>query len=168
LMAAGGVAMKDDLMIAGYHVSTPAIDIHTIGAGGGTIAGVDAAGMLFVGPKGAGANPGPACYGLGGTEPTVTDAQLVLGRLKAGAYAGSGLTLDLDKARGAIETRVARPLRLTVEEAAIGIIRVLEQNLLHAVEYISIERGHAPRRFTLVAAGGAGPGHRAEVGPGRR
>ena len=146
-------------MIAGYHVSTPAIDIHTIGAGGGTIAGVDAAGMLYVGPGGAGANPGPACYGLGGTEPTVTDAQLVLGRLRPGAYAGTGLVLDLETARDAIEKRVAQPLGITVEDAAAGIIRVLEQNLLHAVEYISIERGHAPRRFTLVAAGGAGPMH---------
>jgi N-methylhydantoinase A len=166
LMSRGEVAMKDDLMIAGYHLSTPAIDIHTIGAGGGTIAGIDSAGMLFVGPEGAGANPGPACYGLGGTEPTVTDAQLVLGRLKAGTYAGSGLTLDLEKARDAINTRVARPLGLTVEEAAAGIIRVLEQNLLQAVEYISIERGYAPRRFTLVAAGGAGPMHGASVARG--
>ena len=166
LMSRGGVAMKDDLMIAGYHVSTPAIDIHTIGAGGGTIAGVDAAGMLYVGPAGAGANPGPACYSLGGTEPTVTDAQLVLGRLRSGTYAGSGLVLDLEKARAAIEKRVARPLGNTVEEAAAGILRVLEQNLLHAVEYISIERGHAPRRFTLVAAGGAGPMHGASVARG--
>ena len=91
LMSRGEVAMKDDLMIAGYHVSIPSIDIHTIGAGGGTIAGVDPAGMLYVGPQGAGARPGPACYGLGGTEPTVTDAQLVLGRLRPGAYAASGL-----------------------------------------------------------------------------
>src|SRR5262245_52708918 len=166
LISRGKVAMKDEVMIAGYHVSTPAIDIHTIGAGGGTIARVDAAGMLFVGPEGAGANPGPACYGLGGAEPTVTDAQLVLGRLRAGAYGGSGLTLDLEKARAAIETRVARPLGLTVEDAAAGIIRLLEQNLLHAVEYISIERGYAPRRFTLVAAGGAGPMHGASVARG--
>jgi len=166
LMSKGEVAMKDDLMIAGYHVSTPAIDIHTIGAGGGTIAGVDAAGMLLVGPKGAGANPGPACYGLGGTEPTVTDAQLVLGRLRSGAYAASGLVLDLEKARVAIEMRVANPLGLSVEGAAAGIIRVLDQNLLQAVEYISIERGHAPRRFTLVAAGGAGPMHGASVARG--
>jgi N-methylhydantoinase A len=166
LMSHGDVAMKDDLMIAGYHVSTPAIDIHTVGAGGGTIAGVDAAGMLYVGPAGAGANPGPACYGLGGMEPTVTDAQLVLGRLRPGAYAGSGLVLDLEKARAAIERRVAQPLGITVEDAAAGIVRVLEQNLLHAVEYISIERGHAPRRFTLVAAGGAGPMHGTSVARG--
>ena len=158
--------MKDDLMIAGYHVSIPSIDIHTIGAGGGTIAGVDPAGMLYVGPQGAGAHPGPACYGLGGTEPTVTDAQLVLGRLRPGAYAASGLSLDQDAARKAIETRVAQPLGLSVEDAAAGIIALLEQNLLHAVEYISIERGHAPRRFTLVAAGGAGPMHGANVARG--
>ncbi|MGE0700984.1 MAG: hydantoinase B/oxoprolinase family protein, partial [Hyphomicrobiaceae bacterium] len=166
LMSKGEVAMKDDLMIAGYHVSTPAIDIHTIGAGGGTIAGVDQAGMLLVGPQGAGANPGPACYGLGGTDPTVTDAQLVLGRLRPGAYAASGLTLDIEAARRAIAAKVAEPLGITVEDAASGIIRVLEQNLLHAVEYISIERGHAPRRFTLVAAGGAGPMHGASVARG--
>lgn len=166
LMSKGDVALKDDLSIAGYHVSTPAIDIHTIGAGGGTIAGVDAAGMLFVGPAGAGADPGPACYGRGGTEPTVTDAQLVLGRLRPGAYAAAGLTLDLERARQTIEQKVARPLGLSVEDAAAGIIALLEQNLLHAVEYISIERGHAPRNFTMVAAGGAGPMHGANVARG--
>ena len=166
LMSRGDVAMKDDLMIAGYHVSTPGIDIHTIGAGGGTIAGVDPAGLLFVGPQGAGANPGPACYGLGGTEPTVTDAQLVLGRLRAGAYAESGLVLSEEAAREAIRTRVSDRLGLTVEAAASGIIALLEQNLLHAVEYISIERGYAPRDFTLVAAGGAGPMHGTSVARG--
>ncbi|HKK30177.1 MAG TPA: hydantoinase/oxoprolinase family protein, partial [Alphaproteobacteria bacterium] len=166
LMSDGQVAMKDDLMIAGYHVSTPSIDIHTIGAGGGTIAGVDAAGMLYVGPKGAGADPGPACYGKGGEEPTVTDAQLVLGRLRSGTYAESGMTLDRDAAQRAIKTKVADPLGLSVQEAAVGIIAMLEQNLLHAVEYISIERGHAPRRFTMVAAGGAGPMHGASVARG--
>ena len=166
LMSDGRVADKDDLMIAGYHVSTPAIDIHTIGAGGGTIAGVDSAGMLTVGPEGAGAAPGPACYGLGGEEATVTDAQLVLGRLRPGPYAGGGIDLDLEAARKAIQNRVAEPLGLSVEEAAAGIISLLEQNLLHAVEYISIERGHAPARFTLVAAGGAGPMHGAVVARG--
>ena len=166
LMSKGDVAMKDDLSIAGYHVSTPALDIHTIGAGGGTIAGVDAAGMLFVGPAGAGADPGPACYGRGGTEPTVTDAQLVLGRLRPGAYGAAGLTLDLDLARQAIQEKVAGPLGLSVEDAAAGVIALLEQNLLHAVEYMSIERGHAPRNFTMVAAGGAGPMHGAAVARG--
>jgi N-methylhydantoinase A/oxoprolinase/acetone carboxylase beta subunit/N-methylhydantoinase B/oxoprolinase/acetone carboxylase alpha subunit len=166
LMSEGEVATRDELSIAGYHVSTPAIDIHTIGAGGGTIAGVDSAGMLYVGPEGAGADPGPACYGRGGTRPTVTDAQLVLGRLRPGAYAGGSLRLDLDAARRAIETHVAEPLGLSVEEAAAGIVALLEQNLLGAVEYISIERGHAPARFTLVAAGGAGPMHGESVARG--
>lgn len=166
LMADGEVATKDELMIGGYHVSTPSIDIHTVGAGGGTIAKVDAAGMLVVGPQGAGADPGPVCYGRGGSEPTVTDAQLVLGRLRPGTYAGGGLTLDAEAAREAIARKIAEPLDLSVEAAAAGIIAVLEQNLLHAVEYISIERGHAPSRFTLVAAGGAGPMHGTTVARG--
>lgn len=166
LMADGQVATRDDVDIAGYHVSTPAIDIHTIGAGGGTIARVDAAGLLVVGPEGAGADPGPACYGLGGTEPTVTDAQLVLGRLRPGPYAGGSITLDVDAAREAIRFRVAEPLGLSVEEAAAGIVTLLEQNLLGAVEYISIERGHDPAAFTLVAAGGAGPMHGEAVARG--
>ncbi|MGI9614792.1 MAG: hydantoinase B/oxoprolinase family protein, partial [Acidimicrobiales bacterium] len=166
LMSEGRVATRDELQIAGYHVSTPAIDIHTIGAGGGTIAGVDSAGLLFVGPEGAGADPGPACYGFGGTEPTVTDAQLVLGRLRPGPYAGGSISLDLDAAREAIRIRVAEPLGVSVEEAAAGIVTLLEQNLLGAVEYISIERGHAPAEFTLVAAGGAGPMHAEAVARG--
>jgi len=166
LMSNGRVADKDEFMIAGYHVSTPVVDIHTIGAGGGTIARVDSAGMLLVGPEGAGANPGPACYGLGGKDATVTDAQLVLGRLRPGVYAGGGIDLDLEAARQVICTRVAEPLGLSIEAAAAGIISLLEQKLLHAVEYISIERGHAPARFTLVAAGGAGPMHGAVVARG--
>ncbi|MGF1595968.1 MAG: hydantoinase B/oxoprolinase family protein [Acidimicrobiales bacterium] len=166
LMTGGRVATRDDLSIAGYHVSTPAIDIHTIGAGGGTIAGVDDAGLLRVGPAGAGADPGPACYGRGGTAPTVTDAQLVLGRLRPGPYAGGSIDLDLAAATEAIRSAVADPLGLSVEEAAAGIVTLLEQNLLGAVEYISIERGYAPDRFTLVAAGGAGPMHGETVARG--
>ena len=166
LMSGGEVDTRDDIMIAGYHVSTPAIDIHTIGAGGGTIAGVDEAGLLYVGPQGAGADPGPACYGHGGTLPTVTDAQLVLGRLRPGKSAGGTLDLDIDAAREAIRTHVAGPLGMTVEEAAAGIVEVVEQHLLSATEHISIERGHSPRRFTMVAAGGAGPMHGASVAAG--
>jgi N-methylhydantoinase A/oxoprolinase/acetone carboxylase beta subunit/N-methylhydantoinase B/oxoprolinase/acetone carboxylase alpha subunit len=159
LMSAGRVATSDDLEIAGYHLSVPSVEIHTVGAGGGTIAGVDAAGMLYAGPKGAGARPGPACYGFGGVEPTVTDAQLVLGRLAPGAYAGGSVALDPARARAAIRTRLAEPLGLSVEEAAAGVIRLVEQHLLHAVERISVQRGFDPRRFTLVPAGGAGPLH---------
>ena len=166
LMSSREVATRDDTSIAGYHVSAPAIDIHTIGAGGGTIAGVDDAGMLFVGPAGAGADPGPACYGRGGELPTVTDAHLVLGRLRPGKSAGGTLDLDFEAAHEALRVRVAEPLNMTVEEAAAGVIELTEQHVLSAVEHISIERGHSPRRFTMVAAGGAGPMHGAEVAAG--
>ena len=166
LMSGGAVTTRDDISVAGYHVSTPAIDIHTVGAGGGTIAGVDDAGLLHVGPEGAGAVPGPACYGHGGDRPTVTDAQLVLGRLRPGKSAGGTLDLDLEAARAAIRTHVAEPLGMSVNDAAAGIVDLVEQHVLHAVEHISIERGHSPRRFTLVAAGGAGPMHGAAVADG--
>lgn len=159
LMAGGEVAVGDSLEIAGYHLAVPSVEIHTVGAGGGTIAGVDGAGMLVCGPEGAGADPGPACYGRGGERPTVTDAHLVLGRLKPGAFAGGALSLDAARAENAIQTHVARPLGLSVAEAAAGILRLVEQHLLHAVERISVHRGVDPRRFTLVAAGGAGPLH---------
>jgi N-methylhydantoinase A len=162
VMAKGDVPIADSLTIDGYHLTTPSVEIHTVGAGGGTIAWVDSAGLLHVGPQGAGARPGPAAYGLGGEQPTVTDAQLVLGRLRPGPLAGGAVTLDGTLARKAIE-RLARPLGLSVEEAAAGVIRLLEQNLLHAVERLSIERGHNPATFTLVAAGGAGPMHGANV-----
>lgn len=164
LMHRGDVAVSDEIKIEGYPLALPSVDIHTIGAGGGTIAGVDSAGLLFVGPRGAGANPGPACYGLGGTEPTVTDALLVLGRLKPGPYAGGAVSLDEDKAKTAVLEKVGTPLGIDLDAAASGIIRLLEQNLLHALQQISIQRGYDPREFTLVAAGGAGPMHGASVG----
>ena len=159
VMARGDVAVTDALTIDGYHLTTPSVEIHTVGAGGGTVAWVDDAGLLHVGPQGAGARPGPAAYGLGGENPTVTDAQLVLGRLRPGPLAGGAVTLDAKLAQQAIESRLAKPLGLSVEDAAAGVIRLLEQNLLHAVERLSIERGHNPATFTLVAAGGAGPMH---------
>jgi N-methylhydantoinase A len=164
LMSGGGVAVSDSIRVGGYDLAVPSVDIFTIGAGGGTIAGVDSAGLLFAGPAGAGADPGPAAYGQGGTEPTVTDAQIVLGRLRPGPYAGGAVSLDGDLARSAIERRIADPLGISIEEAAAGVIRLVEQNLLQAVQEISSERGHDPRRFTLVAAGGAGPMHGATVG----
>lgn len=163
VMANGEVPVSDRLVIDGYHLTVPSVEIHTVGAGGGTIAGVDSAGLLNVGPRGAGAQPGPAAYGLGGQDPTVTDALLVLGRLREGPLAGGAVTLDRDLAWRAVETKLARPLGLSVEGAAAGVVRLLEQNLLHAVERLSIERGHNPAHFTLVAAGGAGPMHGAAV-----
>jgi N-methylhydantoinase A len=160
----GRVIVTDQLTIAGHHLSMASVDIHTVGAGGGTVAGIDEGGLLFAGPRGAGAFPGPAAYGRGGTDPTVTDAHLVLGRLKPGSFGGGAIALDLDLARNAIETKIARPFGITMEAAAAGIIRLVDQNLLHAVQRISIERGYDPRRFVLVAAGGAGPMHGARIG----
>ena len=164
LMEQGSVPVSDQLRVGGYDTSLPSVDIHTIGAGGGTIAAVDEAGLLRVGPEGAGAVPGPAAYGLGGTAPTVTDALLVLGRLQPGPYASGAVTLDLDKARHAVAEAVAEPLGVSVEEAAVGIVRLLEQNLLQALERMTLERGVDPRQFTLIPAGGAGPMHGAAVG----
>ena len=164
LRAGGRVAITDRLEVGGYDLVSTSVDIHTVGAGGGTIAGADAAGLLFAGPRGAGAVPGPAAYGRGGEEPTVTDAQLVLGRLAPGAYAGGAVSLDMERAETALRTRVGEPLGIGMHEAAIGVIRLVEQNLLQAVERISTERGRDPARFILVACGGAGPMHGAAVG----
>lgn len=164
LMSKGEVAFSDTLDIAGYTYVAPSVEVHTIGAGGGTIAAVDDAGLLQVGPTGAGARPGPACFGLGGDLPTVTDAHVVLGRLKPGVYANGAVKIDSALARASIETHLARPLGLSIEEAASGVIRLMEQKLLLAVQRLSTERGHDPKRFTLVAGGGAGPLHAASVG----
>ena len=164
LMSGQRVAITDQLEVGDYDLVIPSVDLNTVGAGGGTIAGVDAAGLLFAGPRGAGAVPGPACYGRGGSEPTVTDAQLVLGRLAPGPYAGGAVTLDAALAERAMRERVARPLGLDLQQAAAGIIRLVEQNLLQAVERVSSERGYDPARFVLVACGGAGPMHGASVG----
>lgn len=164
LMNEGRIAITDTLSVADYDLVTPSVDIHTVGAGGGTISGIDGAGMIYAGPAGAGARPGPAAYGLGGENPTVTDAHLVLGRLRPGPYAGGSVTLDLDAANAAMDTKLANPLGIDRTEAAAGIIRLVEQNLLHAVERISIQRGFNPARFMLIACGGAGPMHGAAVG----
>ena len=164
LMEDGAVPTSDALSVGDYDAAVPSIDIHTIGAGGGTIAHVDAAGRLEVGPHGAGAYPGPAAYGLGGDAPTITDALLVLSRLRGGPYPGASVSLDAELARDAIARRIAEPLSLSVEDAAAGIVRLLEQNLLQAVEQMTLERGLDPRTFALVAAGGAGPMHGASIG----
>lgn len=163
LVDKGAVRITDQLDIGGYRVMIPSVEVHTIGAGGGTIARVDAAGMLQVGPDGAGARPGPACFGFGGNDATITDAQVVLGRLKAGPYAGGSITIDSEGARKAIQDNVAKPLGISCEDAAAGVVRLMEQKLLGAVQRLSVERGYDPRRFTLIAAGGAGPMHGASV-----
>jgi N-methylhydantoinase A len=154
---------KLDISIAGLAVSYPTFDIQTIGAGGGSIAWIDPGGALRVGPDSAGAHPGPACYGLGGSEPTVTDANLILGRYDPSAPLGGMLSLDPALAREAVERGVARPLGMSVERAAAGIVRIVNAHMEGAVRTISLERGRDVRDFTLVAFGGAGPVHGADV-----
>ncbi|MCK1634667.1 hydantoinase/oxoprolinase family protein [Bradyrhizobium sp. 162] len=163
LMNGGEIAMVDSFSLNDYHLTLPSVDIHSISGGGGTIAAVDSGGLLNVGPHGAGARPGPACYSLGGEDPTVTDAHLLLGRMRPGPFAGGLITLDLTLARSAIEDKIAAPLRLDAISAASGVIRLLEQSLQHAIERVSVERGHDPRRFLLVAGGGAGALHAVPV-----
>ena len=143
--------------VSGHVVRLPMVDIHTVSAGGGSIAWVDAGGALKVGPRSAGARPGPACYGLGGTEATVTDANLVLGRIPAGAVMG-GVALDSQAAKRAVE-RVAVAAGLSADAAAEGILRVASSAMAAALRKVTIERGIDPRRFALVAYGGAGPLH---------
>ena len=133
------------------------IDVATIGAGGGSVAYVDRGGMLQVGPRSAGADPGPACYRRGGTEPTVTDAQLVLGRLNEASFLGGRMSISLPHATRAIQDQVARPLGLALEEAAAGIVRVATSHMIDAIELNSVRKGLDPRDFALVAFGGAGP-----------
>jgi N-methylhydantoinase A len=145
--------------IARHKIALPMLDIHTIGAGGGSIGWLDAGGLLRVGPQSAGAAPGPACYGRGGTLPTTTDANLVLGYLDADFFAGGRMRLDSDAARRAIETRIAKPMGLTVEEAAAGMYRIACNNMAQGVREVTIKRGFDPREFAFIAAGGAGPMH---------
>ena len=144
--------------IAGYPVSVPMVDMHTIGAGGGSIASVDAGGLLRVGPRSAGASPGPACYAQGGTQATVTDANLMLGRLRADAFLGGAMRLDVEAARNAV-TCVAKRLGLDREAAAAGIVRVADEHMARALRVISVQRGIDPRGLTLVSFGGAGGLH---------
>lgn len=148
--------------IAGFPLLSPMIDIHTIGAGGGSIAHLDRGGAFRVGPRSAGAVPGPAAYGRGGTEPTVTDANLVLGRLDAQDFLGGGMKLDAGAARAAV-AGLAGTLGLPIEEAAEGILTIINANMANAIRSRTVQKGIDPRGFALVAFGGAGPLHGAEV-----
>ncbi len=142
-----------------YRVATPMIDIHSIGTGGGSIAWIDEGGALRVGPRSAGSNPGPACYGRGGQEPTVTDANLVLGYLNPKSIGDGKISLNLEAARNAIWRRVAEPLGISIEDAASGIFRISNGAMTNAIRYVSVSRGRDPRDFALMAFGGAGPVH---------
>ena len=141
-----------------YRIGIPVIQVETLGAGGGSIGWIDSMGLLQVGPQSAGAAPGPACYGSGGTQPTVTDANLVLGYLNPKGLLGGRLPLDLGKARAAIRT-VAEPLGLSVERAAYGMFTIVNSNMVNGIRRVSVERGYDPRDFVLVGAGGATAAH---------
>jgi N-methylhydantoinase A len=158
LIHGGSPSMTTNGRIGDWPVGRPMVDITTIGAGGGSIARVSADRGLTVGPQSAGAVPGPVCYGAGGTEPTVTDAHLVLGHLPPYLLDGS-FPLDIETARGAIARCVAEPLGLDVEEAARGILSIADHNMMGAIRVVSVERGYDPRELVLVPFGGAGPLH---------
>ena len=155
-------ATARDTFIAGYPILVPMIDVHTVGAGGGSIAYVDPGGAFRVGPRSAGAEPGPACYGRGGEEATVTDANVVLGRLRPEYFLGGEMQIDPDLATAAIE-RLSAQLELGTSETAAGVITLVNHNMANAIRSRTIQKGHDPRQFTLVAFGGAGPLHAAEV-----
>jgi N-methylhydantoinase A len=175
----GGTTAKTSLVhggepriVTGYHIggyasghpmALPVVDIVEVGTGGGSIAWLDASGGLKVGPLSAGASPGPVCYGLGGTEPTVTDANLILGRLDPGNFLGGGMPLDLERARHALAKRVAEPLGMSIEQAALGILKIADTKMALAVREVSVAKGHDPREFAIVASGGAGPLHAGSI-----
>lgn len=159
LVKDGSAAYTTKRKICGLPSGVPMIDVHAVGAGGGSVAWVDNAGALKVGPESAGAVPGPVCYDLGGDNPVVTDANLVLGRINPQYFLGGRIRIKADKAEQAIKDKIAVKLGLSVEAAAQGIISVVNSNMARAIRVITVERGYNPSDFTLVAYGGAGPLH---------
>jgi len=155
----GRPIMRSEISVGGADIRVHSIDVDSIGAGGGSIASVSATGELLVGPRSAGSTPGPVCYGRGGTEPTATDADLVLGVLDPDNFLGGRMKLDLDAAHRAIDQRIARPLGMGVIEAAWGIRKILDSKMADLLRRMTLERGYDPRDFTLFANGGAGPSH---------
>ena len=172
LLKSGKVAIRTDYEVGGgiqgglgtgYPFRMPVVDLVEIGTGGGSLAEVDDVGQLHVGPRSAGAAPGPACYGRGGTRPTITDANVVLGRLSPQFFAAGQIELDVAAAKDVIQTQIAKPLGISLLEAAEGIITVANAQMVHAMELVSVERGFDPRDFVMVAFGGAGPMHAADL-----
>lgn len=159
----GQPLVMTDGIVDRWAIALPMVDIHTIGAGGGSIAHVDEGGLLRVGPASAGASPGPVCYGRGGTLPTTTDADVVLGFVDPDSFLEGGMSLDRDAAYRAIEEHIAKPLGLDVLQAAAGIYDVVNVNMAAGVREITVRRGLDPRDFPLVVAGGAGPVHAAAI-----
>lgn len=158
LMTGGQCARTHEAQVHGYPIKAPMLDIHTVGAGGGSIARIDAGGLLKVGPQSAGADPGPVCYGRGGTEPTVTDANIVLQVLNPGYLLGGRMEVRRDLALAAID-RMAERLDMDTMATAQGIVSVVTANMAKAIRVISVQRGHDPRDYALMAFGGAGPLH---------
>lgn len=159
VIAEGRPIMRSEISVGGADIRVHSIDVDSIGAGGGSIASVNSVGELQVGPRSAGSTPGPVCYGRGGTEPTATDADLVLGVLDADNFLGGRMKLDIEAARRAIDERIAKPLGMNVIEAAWGIRKILDAKMADLLRRMTLERGYDPRDFTLFANGGAGPSH---------
>jgi N-methylhydantoinase A len=162
LLSGGECRLASEAVVHGYPIKAPMLDIHTVGAGGGSIAFVDSGGLLKVGPRSAGADPGPVCYGFGATEPTVTDANVVLGTLNPSFLLGGRMQVRHDLAVQAVG-RLAAQLGLQAMQTAQGIISVVTANMARAIRVISVQRGYDPRDYTLVAFGGAGPLHAARL-----
>ncbi|MCY3877859.1 MAG: hydantoinase/oxoprolinase family protein [Rhodobacteraceae bacterium] len=157
-----GVDLANDRMVAGFPIRMPTVDVETVGAGGGSVAWFDRDGLLKAGPVSAGADPGPACYGKGGDQPTTTDANLILGRLSERGLLNGDMRLDPQPARAAYEP-LARRLGFSIEKTAHGVVGIVVANMVRAIRRISVERGHDPRSFTLMPFGGAGPLHARDV-----
>ena len=155
---AGDYAIERTPSFAGYPIKVPVVDIVEIGAGGGSIAWIDPAGALKVGPRSAGAEPGPACYGLGGSDPTLTDANVIAGRINPDYFLGGKISLDADRARAAFAP-IADALGVSVDDAALGVIRIANANMIHLLKLVSVRRGRDPRDFVIVAFGGGGSMH---------
>ena len=167
LIKDGEASVAEGYHVGGYAsgqpVMLPVIDVVEVGAGGGSIAWIDEVGGLKVGPQSGGGDPGPVCYDQGGEEPTITDANVILGRISPTNFLGGEMPLNVAKARKAIEEKVASKLGLSVEETALGIIRIAVANMSYAVRGVSVEKGYDPREFVMVASGGAGPVHAMEI-----
>lgn len=163
LVEGGAPLIANQRIVAGFPVKSPTLDVHSVGAGGGSVGFVDSGGFLRVGPNSAGARPGPACYGLGGLNPTVTDANVVLGRQHRGHLLGGRMPINAALSETAVLEKVAKPLGMDLITAAQGMLRVVNSNIIRAIRVISVEKGYDPRQFALVAFGGGGPLHAAQL-----
>jgi N-methylhydantoinase A len=163
LVKNGDIEVTKEMEIAGYRIALPLVAVHTIGAGGGSIVSVDGRGLIQVGPESAGSSPGPACYDRSGSRPTITDADLLVGYLDADRFWGGRLRLNTEAAYEAFRQHVAQPLHIDPVFAAYGAYQVVNANMVDAIREVSVRRGHDPRQFLLVAAGGAGPIHASAI-----